>query len=100
MDTLGIFVTSDRYPDYWWALARAAGAKGLMVHLHFSGSGVRLIPTTDLNELSVWARITVCRESAALFQVDRSIKSHRSQWLVPSSRIARLIRECDRHLFI
>ena len=100
MDTLGIFITSDHYPDYLWALASAARDKGLRVRIHFSGSGVRLIRTADLNQLPVWAQITVCRESAVLFQVERQLEAHRPQWLVPSGRMARLIRECDRHLFI
>ena len=100
MGTLGIFITSDHYPDYLWALASAARDKGLMVHIHFSGSGVRLVSADDLNQLPSWAQITVCQESAALFQVDRHLQAHRPQWLVESGRMARLIRECDRHLFI
>lgn len=100
MDSLGIFITSDHHPDYLWPLARAAREKGLTVHLHFSGSGVRLVHPVDSNQWSAWAQITVCRESAALFQVQRRLEAHRPQWLVPSGRMARLIRECDRHLFL
>ena len=100
MDTLGIFITSDHYPDYLWALARAARNKGLRVRIHFSGSGVRLVSEAAINRLPQWAQITVCRESAAMFQVDRLLQAHQPQWLVPSGRMARLIQECDRHLFI
>jgi hypothetical protein len=100
MKIFGIFIISDRHPDYLWPLARAARGKGLITHIHFAGSGVRLVPGADFNLLPASTQITICRQSVELFQVDRQLEARWSNWLVPSDQLARLIRQCDRHLFI
>ncbi len=100
MDALGIFVTSDRYPDYLWPLALAARDKGLAVHIHFSGSGVRLISQADLERLSALAQISVCRESAVQFNMNSQMEAHWPHLLVSAGRMARLVQNCHRLLFI
>jgi predicted peroxiredoxin len=100
MKTLGIFITSDRYPEYALSLARAASDQGLMVRIHFTGSGVRLVRHNYFDQLTAFAEISVCRESAAIFQVDHQLANERRRALVPSRRMAQIIRTCDRHLFI
>lgn len=100
MKTLGIFIISDRNPDYLKSLAWAARDKGLATHIHFSGSGVRLAAGADFDDLPPASRITICAESAELFEVDRRLRDCCAQWLVPSSRMAQIMRSCDRHIFI
>lgn len=100
MKTLGIFVGSDRFPEYFRALVGAAGEKGLNVHLHFFGSGVRLVPGIEFEQLPGSLRVTICRESAVKLQLDTGSKTPWHLWLVPPEQMARIIRECDRHLFI
>lgn len=100
MKTLGIFITSDRYPDYALALAQAARNQGLMVRIHLSGSGVRLVLRTDFDQLEAMAQISVCRESANVFHVDHLFERRREQALVPARQMARIVSTCDRHLFL
>jgi hypothetical protein len=100
MKTLGIFITSDRHPEYALPLAKAARDQGLKVCIHFSGSGVRLVRRMDIDQLAAFAEISVCRESAAFFQVDHQLTDARRRTLVPSGRMAQIMRMCDRQLFI
>lgn len=100
MDCLGIFISSDRYPEYWWPLVRAARDKGLRVHVHFSGSGVRLIPEADLERLSALVQISVCRESAVQFGINSKLEVRWPHLLVSPGGMARLVRTCNRVLFI
>jgi hypothetical protein len=100
MKTLGIFVGSDRFPEYFQSLAGAAEAKGLNVHLHFFGSGVRLIPVIEFDQLPASSRVTICRESAAGLELDAGPDAPWRRWLVPPEQMARIIQVCDRHLFI
>ncbi len=101
MKTLGIFITSDRFPEYVIALAQAARNQGLTVRIHFTGSGVRLVQRAEFDRLVMLAHhVSVCSESAASLQVDGQFKIRRPRILVPSKRMARIIGTCDRHLFI
>lgn len=100
MKTLGIFIGSDRFPEYFWSLAGAAGEKGLNVHLHFFGSGVRLVPGTEFHRLPGSSRVTICRESVARLQLGSGPDDQWRRWLVPPEQMARIIQACDRHLFI
>jgi len=100
MKTLGIFILTDRHCDYLLPLASAARGKGRITHIHFAGSGVRLVPGADLTFLPAATQITICRQSAELFKVARQLESRWPHWLVPSHFMARLIRRCDSHLFI
>ncbi len=100
MKTLGIFIGSDRYPEYFQALAAAAGEKGLNVHLHFFGSGVRLVPETEFDRLPASSRVTICRESMDKLNLNAGPKAPWRRWLVPPGQMARIIHACDRHLFI
>lgn len=100
MKTLGIFIGSDRFPEYFRDLAAAAEAKGLNVHLHFFGSGVRLVPGTEFDKFPESLRITICRESAVKLLPVGGPGTPWHPWLVPPEHMACIIRECDRHLFI
>lgn len=100
MKTLGIFILSDRHPDYLLPLASAAGAKGMATHLHFAGSGVRLVPGMDFDRFPALTRMTICSDSARSYQVDGHLDARFRQWVVPAEWIARIVRQCDSHLFI
>jgi hypothetical protein len=100
MKTLGIFVGTDRFPDYLQALAEAAGERGLNVRLHFFGSGVRLVPGTEFDRLPDASKVTICRESAAGLHLDGEPQAPWRRWLVPPGHMARILKMCDRHLFI
>jgi hypothetical protein len=100
MKTLGIFVGSDRFPGYFQALVRAAAEKGLNVHLHFFGSGVRLVPGTKIEQLPGSLQVTVCRDSAVKQLREFGPETPWHLWLVPPEHMVRIIRSCDRHLFI
>jgi hypothetical protein len=100
MKTLGIFIGSDRHSDYLWALVGAVGEKGPKLHIHFFGSGVRLVPAADFDQLPVTTQVTICRESAAMLPQDYRREAHCRRWLVPQEQMARIIRACDRHLFL
>jgi hypothetical protein len=100
MKTLGIFILTDRHPDYLLPLASAAWGKGMITHIHFAGSGVRLVSGADFTFLPAATQITICRQSAELFKVDRQLEARWPHWLVPSHLIARLILQCDSQLFL
>ncbi|MBI5550365.1 MAG: hypothetical protein HY911_02580 [Desulfobacterales bacterium] len=100
MKTLGIFVISDRHVEYVFALAQAAHLEGLMVCVHLLGSGVRLVRQAAFGQLAALARISICSESAEFFQVDRQLAKERQGQIVPAGEMARILRRCDRHLFI
>ena len=100
MKTLGIFVGSDRFPEYFRNLAAAAGEKGLNVRLHFFGSGVRLVPGTAFDKLPESLRVTICLESAVKMLPDAGPGTVWHAWLVPPEHMTRIIQDCDRHLFI
>jgi hypothetical protein len=100
MKSLGIFITSDRFPDYAVSLVRAAKDSGLMVYIHFSGSGVRLVRRAEFNQLAAWGRISVCQESAALFDVDDLTENDQPCLLVPPHQMGRIIQMCDRYVFM
>ncbi len=100
MKTLGIFVISDRHMEYVFPLAQAALREGLMVCVHLLGSGVRLVRQEAFDRLAALARISICSESAEFFQVDRQLAEERQGKIVPAGEMARILRSCDRHLFI
>jgi hypothetical protein len=100
MKTLGIFIGSDRFPEYFRDLAAAAGDRGLKVHLHFFETGVRLVPEIEIDRLPATSKITICSESAVRQQLDAGANVPWRSWLVPADRMARIIRACDRHVFI
>jgi hypothetical protein len=100
MKTLGIFVGSDRFPEYFRDLAAAAGDRGHNVHLHFFGSGVRLVPGIEFGRLPANSMVTICRESVARLQLDAGPKVPWRRWVVSPGQMARIIRACDRHVFI
>ena len=100
MKTLGIFIGSDRFPEYFRDLAAAAGEKGLNVHLHFFGLGVRLVPGTEFDKFPKSLQVTICRESAVKLLPDAGPGTPWHLWLVPPEHMARIIQKCDRHLFI
>jgi hypothetical protein len=100
MKTLGIFVGTDCFPEYFQALAEAAGEKGLIVRLHFFASGVRLVTGTDFDRLPRASKVTICRQSAARLHLDDGSDTPWRRWLVPPGYMARILKECDRHLFV
>ena len=100
MKTLAIFVISDRHLEYVFPLAQAANREGLTVCVHLLGSGVRLVRQDAFDQLAALARISICSESAEFFEVDRQLAQERQEKLVPAGEMARILRRCDRHLFI
>jgi len=100
MKTLGIFVTSDRFPDYALLLARAAIERGLRVWIHLSGSAVRLIGRAEFKTLAAADQVKICRRSAALFEMEERLEIQRPDLLVPPQQMGRMIAMCDRHLFL
>jgi hypothetical protein len=98
--TLGIFVGSERCADYLWALAEAAGEEGLNLYIHFFGAGVRLVPAVDFQQLPASAQITICREGARRLPFENRRNACWRRRLVPPEQMARIIRACDRHLFL
>ncbi|MBI5062690.1 MAG: hypothetical protein HZB87_04265 [Desulfatitalea sp.] len=100
MKTLGIFVTSDCHLEYVFPLAQAANREGLAVCVHLLGTGVRLVRQEAFDRLSTLACISICCESAEFFKVDGQLAKERQEQLVPAGELARILRRCDRHLFI
>lgn len=100
MKTLGIFVISDRHLEYIFPLAYAANREGLTVCIHLLGAGVNLVRREAFAELADLARISICSESAESFKVMRRLAQEQKEALVPAGEMARIIRRCDRHLFI
>ena len=98
MKTLGMIITSDRYPDQVWSLARTANEKKLAVRIHLTGPGVRLIHQPGFRQLAQWAAVTVCNESATFYLPEGCLGNEYPQWIAQSNQMARLIAECDRHL--
>lgn len=100
METLGIFVISDRHLEYVFPLAQAAQREGVRVCIHLLGSGVRLVRQEAFEQLAAFACISICSESAEFFEVDCQLAQERQEKLVPAGEMARILRRCDRHLFI
>ena len=100
MKTLGIFVTSDRFPDYALLLARAAIERGLRVWIHLSGSAVRLMRLAEFEAMAASEQVWICRRSAAQFQVEEHLQTQRPDRLVPPEQMGRMIAMCDRQLFL
>ena len=100
MKTLGILITSDRYPQYIGPMVRAAHAKGLAVHMHLTGPGVRLIKSIDLDTLTELARITICRYSTDVHQVTDRLRKRYEQMMTRTEEMMRLIDNCDRHVVL
>lgn len=100
MKTLGIFVVSDAHLEYVVPLAQAAVREGLTVCVHLMGSGVRLVQQDAIDQLAPLAHISICSESAGFFKVDRELSQDRPKTLVTPGEMARMLRRCDRHLFI
>ena len=100
MKTLGILITSDRYPQYIVPMVRAAHARGLAVHLHLTGCGVRLIQSIDLDTLTELARITICRDSAASHRMTDRLAGRYARLLTRADEMVRLIHGCDRHVVL
>jgi hypothetical protein len=98
MKTLAMIITSDAYPDQVAALTQAAHQKGLCVHVHLTGTGVRLINTPQLDQVDQLATVTICRESVNAYLTGGCHGIKCPQWLVASSQMARLVDQCDRHL--
>ena len=98
MKTLGMIITTDRYPDQVWSLARTANKKRLLVRIHFTGPGVRLVHKPGFRQLARWAAVTICTESAESYLSVQCLENDCAQWLCRSNQMARLIEECDRHL--
>lgn len=100
MKTLGIVITTDRYPQYIDSMVRAAHAKGVTVHVHLTGVGVRLIQYLAFDALSELAQITICRRSADTEQLSVQLQMRYAQMLTAADEMLRLINECDRHLVL
>ena len=101
MKTLAIFVISDRHMEYVFPLAQAAHREGVMVRVHLLGSGVRLVRQEAFGQLAALARISICSESAQFFEPDGQLaQAELQEKFVPAGEMARILRQCDRHLFI
>lgn len=100
MKTLAIFVISDRHMEYVFPLAQAAHREGVMVRVHLLGSGVRLVRQKAFDRLTALARISICSESAQFFELDGQLAEEDQEKFVPAGEMARILRQCDRHLFI
>ena len=100
MKTLGIVIASDRYPQYVGPMIQAAHAKGVAVHVHLTGTGVRLIQSLSLDALADVAQITICRSSADTQQMPAQLQLRYSQMMARSDEMVRLIDECDRHVVL
>ncbi len=100
MKTLGIFVISDRHLEYVFPLAQAANREGLAVCIHLLGPGVHLVRQEAFDQLPDLARISICSESAEYFKVNCLLPPEGRAALVPAGDMARIIRMCDRQLFI
>ena len=100
MKTLGILITSDLFLEYVVPLVRAAKAKGLMVHIHLTGSGVRLTQSTDYENLTQMARITICHDSAVSYQIRDKLKAGPGELLARQDQMTRMIKQCYRHVVL
>ena len=97
---LGIFITSDRFPEYALPLAQAASRRGLMVRVHLTGPGVRLVQEAGFEQLAALGAVSICRESATRFLGVDYIENLLPGLLVPPHHMAWIIQACERHLFI
>jgi hypothetical protein len=98
--TLGIFVGSECFSGYLWALAGAAIEEGLKLHIHFFGAGVRLVPGEEFDRLPETVQVTICRDSAAMLPSGDRFRGPWQRRLVSPKQMSRIIQACDRHLFI
>lgn len=100
MKTLGILITSDRFLEYVVPLVEAAKAKGLMVHIHLTGSGVRLTQSNDYANLAQKTQITICQDSAASYQIKDKLKAGHGELLARPDQMSRMINRCYRHVVL
>lgn len=98
--TLGLIITSDRYPHYILPLVHAACQQGLNVLIHLSGSGVRLLLHPDFCGLTHCCQLGVCLESITFFKLNKVLEKIQFRNPVPVQSMDWIIQHCDRQVFI
>ena len=96
MKRLGLLLTSDRYPHYAIHLARAAHAKGLSVHIHMTGTAVRLIRHPDFIDLHKMVKISVGSGATPDFPAMDHVSKTVTPFAVSSEQMRGFIEACDR----
>jgi hypothetical protein len=81
-------------------MVQAACAKGVAVHVHLTGTGVRLIQSIAFDALAKSARITICQSSADTQRIPSQLLMRYAQMLTQADEMVRLINECDRHVVL
>jgi hypothetical protein len=98
MKTLGMIVTSDRYPEQVWSLVRTARKKNIDLYIHLTGPGVRLVRSEEFNRLTAAAIVTICSDSLDNHLAGEELESEYVHCLAGWDHMARLIETCDRHI--
>ena len=81
-------------------MVQAALANGVAVHVHLTGTGVRLISTIAFEALTDLARITICRRSADIQRIPVQQQERYAEMLTRADEMVRLMNECDRHVVL
>jgi NADPH-dependent curcumin reductase CurA len=98
MKRLGILITHAEEFENVWHLARAAGAKGVAVHVHLTGGGVLAARDVRFERLCTFAKVTICGHSIRKWNLEELVRDRFSALMATSDQIMEVVTECDRSL--
>ncbi len=101
--SIGILVTSDRYPDYVIRLTEAADKKAKEVRIFFTGSAVKLSLLPDVKKLADKASLFICYvsfRSNGLAGREDEVPKGTFGGFTSQAKNAEILAECDRYIVL
>lgn len=96
MSLLGILVKTASRREWVSNLAQAAADRKKSVWVHFAEQGVRGMRIQEIENLSRYGKVSVCRTSAERFGMHPHLSRQWHPYLAPPSAMAELVSRCDR----
>lgn len=98
MKRLGILITHAEEFEHVWRLARAAGAKGVAVHVHLTGAGVLAARDIRFERLCTFANVTICGHSIRKWNLEELVQDRFATLMAIPDQIREVVTQCDRSL--
>lgn len=93
---LGVFVISMRHGMHLEAILTAARRKRVQLHVHVSGSAVRLCLKREFQSVLAQTRVTICHRSAERLGIREMIAALYPGALTSTQAPPLHIHQCDR----
>jgi hypothetical protein len=100
MKSLGVLITSDRYPDYATNIITAAHAKGLVVRVYLTGTARNFIDLPQLSKVWKKAECVVSFENVIPVNSGETGDDTRSLTAAESRDLSLFLEACDRHIVL